>query len=252
MHAEPLYAILLLLGAGVLAVSLFRSLNLPSILAYLMAGIILGSHGLNWLPDTELTRLLAELGVVFLLFVVGLEFSIPTLLASRRLVLGLGSAQVALVTLLAGLSAWVLGLPEPAALIIGGAVAMSSTAIVVKQLNEQLELNTRHGRVAVALLLFQDLATLPFLLILPKLAAGAGLLDGALVLALAKGIGVFAGLAIVGRKLLRPLFHWVAKWRSPELFMLTVLLTVLGAAAIAHAAGRYYSVDGAGTLADPP
>jgi CPA2 family monovalent cation:H+ antiporter-2 len=200
--------------------------------------VVVGPKGLAWVPDNEATRLLAEYGVVFLLFTVGLEFSLPRLIAMRHEVLGLGSAQVAVTTLIAGGAAWALGLAGAAAFVVGGAIAMSSTAIVIKQLTERLELNSRHGSLSVGILLFQDLAVIPFLILIPVLAGGdQDTVVWGLLWALAKGVVVVALMLAAGHWLLRPLFHEIASSRSSELFTLTALLMALAAAWITHLAG---------------
>lgn len=233
-----LLEVLVLLASAVLVVALFRRLHLPPILAYLAVGMAVGPHGFGWIPDTEDTRLLAEFGVVFLMFTIGLEFSLPHLLAMRRTVLGLGGSQVLITTLLVGVAAWLLGRSPEAAFVTGGALAMSSTAIVTKQLAEQTEIHSRHGRQSIAVLLFQDLAVVPFLILIPALGSGGeNDLLALLALTLAKGLVVFALLLAVGRWALRPLFREVAAAHSAELFMLTVLLVTLGAAWLTHAAG---------------
>ena len=173
MSHAPLYLTLVLLAGAVLVIGLFNALRLPSILGYMTVGVLLGPHVLGWLPESSHTRLLAELGVVFLLFFVGLEFSLTSLLRSRRNVLGLGSAQVVATAVLFAALAYGFDVSPAAAFIIGGSLAMSSTAIVLRQLGEQHELATRHGRLTVAVLIFQDIATLPFLVLLPQLAPGA-------------------------------------------------------------------------------
>ncbi len=236
MEHDLFTTLLILLTTAVIVVWVFRRLHLPPILGYLVVGILVGPHGLGWLPDNEHTRFLAELGVVFLMFTVGLEFTLPELLANRRLVLGLGGAEVLLGTLIAGSIAWWLGVPPVGAALVGGAVAMSSTAIVVRQLAEQMELSTRHGRAAVAILLLQDLATLPFLILLGS-APAAGTAWQALAPPLVKGIVVFALLYFSGRWLARPLFHRVASTHANELFMLVALLVVVASATIVHLAG---------------
>jgi CPA2 family monovalent cation:H+ antiporter-2 len=229
-------SLLILLGTAVVVVWVFRRLRLSPILGYLVVGALVGPHGFGWLPDNEQTRFLAELGVVFLLFTVGLEFTLPELLSNRRLVLGLGGSEVLAGTALAGTLAWWLGVPPLGAALIGGAFAMSSTAIVIRQLAEQMELQTRHGRAAVAVLLLQDLATLPFLILLGSAPeAGAGGL--ALVLPFLKGAAVFTLLYLAGRWLARPLLHWVASAHSNELFMLFALLIVVASAGLVHMAG---------------
>lgn len=238
MKLGVLESVLVLLVVSVLTVSIFRRFRLPAILAYLCVGVMVGPHGLAWVQDSEATRLFAEYGVVFLLFTVGLEFSLPRLLAMRHAVLGLGSAQVVLTTLVAGGAAWVLGLSRAAAFVVGGAVAMSSTAIVIKQLTERLELNSRHGGLSVGILLFQDLAVIPFLILIPVLAGGdQGAVVWELLWALVKGIVVVVLMLAAGHWLLRPLFHEIASSRSSELFTLTALLMALAAAWFTHFAG---------------
>lgn len=230
--------ILILLVASVLAVALLRRLRLPPVLGYLAVGTVVGPHALGLIEDEENTRLLAQFGVVFLMFTVGLKFSLAQVWAMRRTVLGLGGAQVALTTGFAGGGAWLLGLPALEALVVGGVVAMSSTAMVVKLLREQLELNRRHGRNAVGVLLFQDIAVLPFLIVVPVLAGdGEASVGQQLVTVLGKGSLIVLLMLAAGRWLLRPVLHEVARARSSELFTLTALLFALTAAGASHAAG---------------
>lgn len=214
-----------------LAVSLLRRLHLPPILGYLLVGMLAGPHALGWVHHSVTVELLGEVGVVFLLFMIGLEISIPHLMAMRRVVLGLGGAQVAITMAVAAAVAVAAGLSWQAGLIVGGAVAMSSTAIVAKQLTEQLEMQSRHGRIALGILLFQDLAVVPFLVVIPIFAAGADApLLVPLLWAMGKAIAAFLLMLAFGHWLLRPLFHWVAAARSVELFTLTILLVSLAAA----------------------
>ena len=238
-HApDTLAAVLVLLASAVVAVTLLRRFHLPAILGYLAVGIAVGPNGLGWVPDVPETRVLAEFGVVFLLFTVGLEFSLPQLVAMRAAVLGLGGAQVALTAAIVALAANAWGASWTEAAVLGGALAMSSTAIVTKQLAEQLELASRHGRLAVGVLLFQDLAVIPFLILVPALAGtGADGMLAQLGWAFAKGLLVVAALLAAGHWLLRPLFQEVASARSAELFTLTVLLVTLGAAWLTHRMG---------------
>jgi CPA2 family monovalent cation:H+ antiporter-2 len=230
--------ILVLLIASVVLVWLFQHLRLSPVLGYLLAGILVGPHGLGLIAQSEDIRVLADLGLVFLMFTVGLEFSLPQLLAAKATVLGLGAGQVAITALLFGGLAWLLGMSLGAAIMVGGAAAMSSTALVVKQLGEQRELDTQHGYAAVGVLLFQDLAVIPFLIIIPILAGQGDMHPAwALLIALAQGTGVLLVLYLSGRWSLRPLFARIAAIRSPELFMLTVLLVSLGAAWLSQVAG---------------
>jgi CPA2 family monovalent cation:H+ antiporter-2 len=188
--------------------------------------------------ETEGTRLLAELGVVFLLFTLGLEFSWPRMVAMRREVFGVGSVQVVSVAGVATLVFHVLGVDLLAAVALGGAVAVSSTAIIVQQLTEQSEINRTHGRVAFSVLLFQDLAFVPFLVLAGALAAGSLDFSAARVgTAVALGTLAVGFVLLVGRYALRPLFHEIAHSRLQELFTLAVLLVALGSAWVSHAAG---------------
>ena len=173
MIADPLAQILLLLASAVGVVALARRVGLPAILGYLFVGITMGPYALGLVDETEGTRLLAELGVVFLLFTLGLEFSWPRMVAMRREVFGVGSVQMLLVAGCASLAFHAFGVDLLAAAALGGAVAVSSTAILVQQLTEQSEINRTHGRVAFSVLLFQDLAFVPFLVLAGALAAGS-------------------------------------------------------------------------------
>lgn len=230
--------IMILLVAAVLVVTLFHRLKLPAVLAYLFIGTVIGPYGLAWIPANEDTRLLAEFGVVFLLFSVGLEFSVDQLIAMRRAVLGLGGAQVGLTTVLVMIGGTLLGFSPAAAFVSGGILALSSTAIVIKLLKEKMELSSRHGRLALGILLFQDLAVIPFLILIPALAGhGEHSIAWEMILALVKGGIVVIVMLAIGYWLLRPLFRVIAASRSSELFTLTVLLTALAAAWVTHAVG---------------
>jgi CPA2 family monovalent cation:H+ antiporter-2 len=238
MITDPLAQILLLLAAAVGVVALARRAGLPAILGYLIVGVALGPHALGLFDETEGTRLLAELGVVFLLFTLGLEFSWPRMVAMRREVFGVGSVQVVTLAGVAMLVFHALGVDLLPAVALGGAVAVSSTAIIVQQLTEQSEINRTHGRVAFSVLLFQDLAFVPFLVLAGALAAGRLDFSPARVgTAVALGTLAVGFVLLVGRFALRPLFHEIAHSRLQELFTLAVLLVALGSAWISHAAG---------------
>ncbi|MEJ2592173.1 MAG: monovalent cation:proton antiporter-2 (CPA2) family protein [Candidatus Thiodiazotropha sp.] len=238
MNIHTLQIVLLLLAVAVLTVTLFRRLHLPPILGYLIVGILVGPFGIGLVASNEETRFLAEFGVVFLLFAIGLEFSLPQMIAMKGSVFGLGGSQVLLTGTIIALLAWLLGLPPEAALIIGAILALSSTAIVTKQLAEQMELNSEHGRLGVSILLFQDLAVIPLLVVIPILGSdGASGLLLPLLLAVVKAALVFVVIMAIGHWLLRPLFHEIARARSAELFTLTVLLISLTAAWLTHEAG---------------
>jgi len=235
---NSLQSVLLLLAAAVLVVVVFRSIKLPPLLGYLVVGIVIGPHALGLIPDSAETHTLAEFGVVFLMFSIGLEFSLPKLVSMRRIVFGLGTLQVA-ATVAVGTLLFPLLLPIDwrAGLVLGGALAMSSTAIVIKMLADRLELDSTHGRQIVGVLLFQDLAVVPLLILVPALARPAGELAGALAFAGLKASVVLAVLLGLGQRPMRAWFHLVAKQYSPELFVLNVLLITLGLAYVTHAAG---------------
>jgi CPA2 family monovalent cation:H+ antiporter-2 len=236
MH-DTLEFVLIMLAAAVLVTILARAFKLPTMLGYLLTGIAIGPSALGWIPDTAQTRYLAEFGVVFLMFSVGLEFSLPRMLAMRSTVFGFGGAQV-LVTLLATLGlAWLLGMDVAAGVALGGALAMSSTAIVSKLLSERVELQSPHGRLSMGALLFQDLAVVPLLIVIPALAMPASTLAHTLLWALLKAALVLTVLLFLGQKLMRPWFHRVAAAKSPELFTLNLLFITLGLAFLTERAG---------------
>jgi len=230
--------ILILMALSVVAVAALRRFNLSPILGYLFVGVISGPYALGWLPEGDGIHLLAEIGVVFLLFTIGLEFSISQLVAMRAAVLGLGGAQVIISVTVGGIIAYFAGMSWEASLIIGAIVALSSTALVGKQLNEQLEMQSRHGRLSISVLVFQDIAVVPFLIIIPILASdGSQNLSLELLKALAKGALAFAIMYGIGRYALRPVFHAVSAAKSSELFTLTTLLIALTAAAATASLG---------------
>lgn len=231
MEHNLLTEILTLLAVSVFVIDAFRRLRLPPLLGYLFVGIGVGPHALGWFNDSDTALLLGEIGIAFLLFAIGLQFSVPQFLTMRSVLLRLGGTQVLVATAAGALVAWWIGIPWAAAVVVGGALAMSSTAIVVKQLTDQFELQTRHGNMSLGILLFQDLAAVPFLVAIPILASGAA--DGlgvALTYAVLKGILALALMLAVGRLALRRLFDEVAASGSAELFTLTVILVALVAA----------------------
>ncbi|MCX7627193.1 MAG: cation:proton antiporter [Methylophilaceae bacterium] len=222
-----LKVVLILLGSAVLAVALLRALRLPAMPAYFLVGLLLGPHAFGVLPDTEANREFAEFGVVFLMFSIGLEFSLPRIFAMRRTVFGLGGLQVGITMLLVMAVALAFGVEWRGALVLAGALAMSSTAIVSKMLVEQVELNSRHGRNAIGVLLFQDLAVVPLLILIPALAAPDGSLAYTLLASLLKTGIVLAILLVFGKHLVNPWFNLVAHQKSRELFVMNVLLVTL-------------------------
>ena len=239
---DTLPLILVLLISSVLAVALFRRLRLPAMLAYFLVGMALGPHTFGLLPDTEASREFAEFGIVFLMFSIGLEFSLPQLYAMRKKVLGLGGAQVFLTLTVVMTVAKLAGLDWPAAFVIGAALAMSSTAIVSKILAERVDLNSRHGRLSIGVLLFQDIAVVPVLVLIPALGlAGANLTD-VLGMALLKAAAMLLFLFTIGKWLINPWFNVVAGQRSRELFVMNVLMVTLLLAFATKSAGLSYAL----------
>ncbi len=236
MHAT-LQPVLVLLATAVLVVVLFRHLKQPPLLGYLIVGVAIGPHAFGWVRETQQVHDLAEIGVVFLMFSIGLEFSLPKLRSMRRTVLGLGSAQVAITMLVVMGASLLLGVSWQGALVLGGALAMSSTAILAKLLAERFELNSEHGRQIIGILLFQDIAVVPLLIVIPALAAPAADLATSVGWAMIKAAAVLTILLFVGQKVMRAWFHVVARAKSSELFVLNVLLVTLGVAYITELAG---------------
>jgi CPA2 family monovalent cation:H+ antiporter-2 len=245
MTFSPLELTLILLGSAVLGVVAFRMMHLPPMLGYLAVGILIGPHALGLAEQSEATHGLAEFGVVFLMFSIGLEFSLPKLMAMRGIVFGLGMAQVVFTIAATMLFGWAIATQLPpsiqigwqASFALGGALAMSSTAIVVKMLTERLELESEHGRKIIGILLFQDLAVVPLLILIPSLGQRPDALVETLAWAGLKAVIVLALLLFVGHRLMRGWFTIVVKRRSQELFMLNLLLITLGAAWITERAG---------------
>ena len=241
--------VVFLVAAGILVPALSR-LRISPVLGYLLVGALIGPFGLGllaeeypWLSIATITdldgvRALAELGVIFLMFMIGLELSIERLWAMRRLVFGLGSLQVAVTGCAIGLIAYGFGNSPAASIVLGACLALSSTAIVMQLLLEQRRLATPLGRTSFSILLMQDLAVVPLLFLVGVLGARLGEDVGlALLIALLRAGAVIAGVYVIGRVIVRPMFRMVARSHSAELFMAATLLMVIGTAAITAAAG---------------
>jgi monovalent cation:H+ antiporter-2, CPA2 family len=228
---------LIIIAASVCAVGLVARVRLPAAVGYLLAGLFIGPHGLRLLTTSDETKFLAELGIIFLMFTVGLEFSVPAVAASRRDVLGAGSLQVALTTLIVAGGAQVTGIRPIPALLLGGAVAMSSTAIALKQLADQNDISSQHGRLASGILLFQDLAILPFLVIVGAWDQVGGAVPLGLLRQLMIAAVAFGAAALVCRPVFRVALTWMARTNSADLFLLAVLLLALGTAFVGQLAG---------------
>ena len=244
---DALELTLLYLLAAVLAVTACRWLKLPAILGYLVAGVLMEPHtlGLAYGQDAESIRHLAEYGVVFLMFVIGLEFNLPKLRAMRQHVFGLGFAQVGLTVLLVTLGGAALNALAPkiwplgwqASLALGGAMAMSSTAIVVKMMADRLELDSAYGQRVMGVLLFQDLAVVWLLVLVPALGAEPEKLFNALLFAAVKATALITLLLWGGQRVMRWWLTLVARVKSEELFVLNLLLMALGLAWLTEQAG---------------
>ncbi|MGE4241560.1 monovalent cation:proton antiporter-2 (CPA2) family protein [Ramlibacter sp.] len=236
---------LLYLLAAVLGVVVFRFLKLPPMLGYLVAGVLIGPNALALGGDTEWVKHLAEFGVVFLMFVIGLEFNLPKLRAMRQHVFGLGLFQVVSTIALATGGTLILSALAPAhwemgwqtALALSGALAMSSTAIVVKMMSERLELESEHGKRVMGVLLFQDLAVVPLLVLIPALGAPAEQLVTALGIAALKATVLITLLLTGGQAVMRWWLTLVARRKSDELFILNLLFVTLGLAWLTELAG---------------
>ncbi|WP_439590132.1 cation:proton antiporter domain-containing protein [Hydrogenophaga sp.] len=236
---------LLYLLAAVLGVVGCRMLRLPPMLGYLLVGVLIGPNALALAQESGGVRYLAEFGVVFLMFVIGLEFNLPKLRAMRRHVFGLGMSQVVLTVLITTAASLSLTLLLPTwwdvrwqtALALGGVMAMSSTAIVIKMVAERLELESEHGKRVLGILLLQDLAVVPLLVIIPALAAEPEDLLIALAWATLKAVLLLGLLLTGGQKLMRWWLTMVARRKSDELFMLNLLLITLGLAWLTEHAG---------------
>lgn len=238
MMVTPVAQILLLLGTTVAVVAVFHWARVPSSLAYLLVGVLLGPHTAGLMIKNEEIHGAAEFGIVFLMFTIGLNLSLPQVHALRHLVLGLGSGQVLLTTLAIGALAWALGLSPAAAFVVGAVFAQSSTAIIGKQLADQGEEHSRRGRLALAMSVFQDVTAVPLIVVVPVLAVPSfRALGESLGWALAKAALAFVLVFFAGHWLLRPIFHAVASRRSAELFTLTVLFISLGAGGLTHHLG---------------
>lgn len=235
--SNTLQLVIILLASAVLVVAVFRTFGAPPLLGYLIVGVLIGPHALGWIPASREASYLAEFGVVFLMFSVALEFSLGKLFQIRRIVFGIGLLQVVLTLAVVFAFLLTLGMGWKTALILGAALGMSSTAIVSRMLAEKMQLDSSHGREIFGVLLFQDLAVVPFLVLVPALAAGETDLASHLGAAALKAAVILGIVLFVGQRLMRSWFHIVAGRRSQELFILNVLLITLGLAYVTELAG---------------
>ncbi len=230
--------LLIILASSLVVIALFRRLRLPPVLGYLCVGLLVGPSAFDWVNESEHLPDVAELGVVFLLFSLGLEFSLSKMIALRQVVFRLGSQQVLISTALLGSLLMLLGMPLTPALLLGAGLSLSSTAIVTKELSSLGEVFSSHGQNAVGVLLFQDVVAVLLLTLVPVFAGSSDQAwYWALPLTLAKTVVLFVGLLLASRWLLPRLFHEVAASRSAELFVLLALVIVLLTAWLTHLLG---------------
>ncbi len=237
MNHEGLMETLILLGAAVLVVPVFQLLRLGTVLGFLAAGMLIGPGGLALVTEVEQVRGLAELGVVFLLFIIGIELKPARLWLLRRQVFGMGSAQVVVTGVALTLLMIAFEVEPRVALLLGLGLALSSTAFVLQILTERHELGSSHGRAAFAILLLQDMAVVPLLALVPLLAQPESSVGGDLGLAIIESLVMVVAVILSGRWLLRPVLHHVAQYGSQEIFLATALLIVLGIAVLIEQAG---------------
>jgi glutathione-regulated potassium-efflux system protein KefB len=226
-----------LLAASAIAAPLARVLNVGSVLGYLAAGVLIGPHAIGLFTDVESILHVAELGIVFLLFLIGLELRPKRIWTMRRAILGAGGVQVVATGILLGLVAAVLFTTVPVAVVVGTALAMSSTAFVLQVLEERKELTQKHGRLAFSILLFQDLAAIPLIAVVPMLAVRGAADMGQSAIAIATALGTIGAVIIGGQFLLNRVYRMVAASGVREAMTATALLTVIGVAVIMQLAG---------------
>ena len=241
-HSNIINELIIILAASVAASALFNRLRIPTIICYLIVGVILGPQELDLVHSVGQFQIIAEFGVAFLLFTLGLEFSLPHLIALRRVVFGMGTLQVMVCGIVFGgliyLTSTLYELGLPGILIAAAALALSSTAIVSKELTQRNEITTAHGHIAIGILLFQDIAAIVMLVLISVGGdADSDQMLTSLLWAGAKAFTFLVAVLIIGKWVLPPLFTEITKTKSEELFVLTVLVVALVSAAAAHAMG---------------
>ena len=235
MHdLSALQDVLILLCLALANAWLFSLLRQSPIVGYLTTGLLVGPYGLHLIKGVHEVEMVAEVGVVLLLFTIGLEFSYKRIVRLKNLLLSAGTTQVVTTTIAVTWGTYLLGEPPVAAVVLGMAMALSSTAIVLKLLLERGEIDSAHGRIALSILLFQDICVILFIVALPLLGSQSG---GFSLWAIGKSVLILGGLYLFVRHLLKPLLRGILKTRAPELFRLTILALVLGTAWITAHAG---------------
>ena len=234
--------IIFLLVCSVGFVALLRNAKLPPMIAYFLVGFILGPSGFSVLIDSESNRHLVEFGIVFLMFTIGLEFSLPTLNSMRKILFGVGLAQVGITLLLSTMIAMFIGLSFIDGFVVGAAITMSSTAVVSKILMERLDLNSRHGKLSIGILLFQDLAVIPVLILIATLSDSSLNIIHSFLIVIVKASILFTIVFWIGRPLMNAWFNLIAKQKSSELFVLNVLLIILLFSYLTNLSGLSYAL----------
>ena len=243
MHFNLIEIFLVILFLALFVTVIFRHLHIPIILGYVLVGIIVGPNVLAWLPNAQVIKDIAEFGVVLMMFTVGLEFSFPKLMTLRRSVFVLGTLQVFFSSMISAIIGVSLGMPLIPSIIIGSIVSMSSTAIVVKQLLYQREINTSHGKNAIGILLFQDLAVIPILILIPSLSLNNHQFILLLLLwSAVKGLTAMLIIFGIGQYLLKPFIKLIAGTQVIELFTLAVLFISVGTAWFTNYLGLSYAL----------
>ena len=239
------YQLLIIFSLSVIVIALCHRLKVPESLAYLCVGLVLGPSAFNIVSNAHQIDLLAEIGVVFLLFSLGLEFSMSKMMAMRRLVFGLGGLQVLISTLIIGFIGLLFGFSITTSLIMAAGLSLSSTAIVSKELTRRNEIRTPYGEAAISTLIFQDIAAVTFLIVIAALASGVDNHIGlSLLFSFAKGALFVLAMIIIGKKILPYVFQEVAATRSEELFVLTAIVIALLAAMLSHILGLSMALGG--------
>lgn len=227
----------IILGVSILLLSIFHKFAVPSVLGFLVTGMLLGPYGLGLIGETQGVEILAEFGVIFLLFIIGVELSLKELLEIKKTVLAGGSLQILLTILLVFLLCMQMGFSRASSVFIGFLISLSSTAIVLKILQEKSEVYSPHGRASLAVLIFQDIIIVPMILVTPLLAGVSQELTGSLSTLLLKGVGIIL-LVILSASYLVPRLLYYAAWtRSRELFLLSVIFICLSTALLTSSAG---------------
>jgi monovalent cation:H+ antiporter-2, CPA2 family len=234
--------IIFLLVCSVGFVALLRNAKLPPMIAYFLVGFILGPSGFSVLIDSESNRHLVEFGIVFLMFTIGLEFSLPTLNSMRKILFGVGLAQVGITLLLSTMIAMFIGLSFIDGFVVGAAITMSSTAVVSKILMERLDLNSRHGKLSIGILLFQDLAVIPVLILIATLSDTSLNIIHSFLIVIVKASILFTIVFWIGRPLMNAWFNLIARQKSSELFVLNVLLIILLFSYLTNLSGLSYAL----------